>query len=68
MPGAIVALPVAVGDEVQAGDVVAIIESMKLEMSVRAERAAVVTHIRFAVGQNFEKDAVLVQFAAARSG
>jgi 3-methylcrotonyl-CoA carboxylase alpha subunit len=68
MPGAVVALPVAVGDAVGAGDVIVIIESMKLEMSLRAERAAVVTHVPFAVGQTFEKDAVLVQLAAARSG
>jgi 3-methylcrotonyl-CoA carboxylase alpha subunit len=68
MPGAVVALPVAVGEEVQAGDVIVIIESMKLEMSLRAERAAVVTHIPYVIGQNFEKDAVLVQLAVAGRG
>ena len=35
-PGVVVAIPVAAGDEVQAGDVVAVTESMKMETSLTA--------------------------------
>ena len=35
-PGVVVAIPVAAGDEVQAGDVVAVTESMKMESSLTA--------------------------------
>jgi 3-methylcrotonyl-CoA carboxylase alpha subunit len=63
MPGTIVALPVAIGDAVEAGDVVVIIESMKLEMSLRAGSAAIVTQLPYEVGTNFEKGAILVQLA-----
>ena len=35
-PGVVVAIPVSAGDEVQAGDVVAVTESMKMETSLTA--------------------------------
>jgi multidrug efflux pump subunit AcrA (membrane-fusion protein) len=39
MPGSVVALPVAVGDSVRAGDTLVIIESMKLEVALKADAA-----------------------------
>ena len=65
MPGSVVAVPVAVGDAVQAGDTLVIIESMKLEVSLRAECAGTVSAVSCSVGATFDKDAVLVTLAAA---
>ena len=42
LPGRLLALPVVIGERVEEGQVVAIIESMKMKMELRAPRAAVV--------------------------
>src|SRR4029453_9274238 len=49
-PGVVVTIPVAEGDEVGAGDVVAVLESMKMESSLIAPRAGRVR--RVLVGPN----------------
>ncbi len=64
MPGNVVALPVAVGDAVQAGCTLVVIESMKLEVSLKATQAGRVADIHCAVGRSFDKDAVLVTLVA----
>jgi acetyl-CoA carboxylase biotin carboxyl carrier protein len=50
----------AVGDQVQEGDTVAILESMKMEMPVEAEDAGEVVEIRCAEGQAVSEGDVLV--------
>ncbi len=60
MPGIIVAVPVAVGDVVQRGDKVIILESMKMENELRAPCDGVVTHVFVAPGGTVEKDQPLV--------
>lgn len=60
MPGIIVAVQVAVGDEVRRGDKVVILESMKMENELRAPCDGVVTHIHIVAGANVEKDQLLV--------
>jgi biotin carboxyl carrier protein len=65
MPGNVVALPVNVGDIVRANDVLVIIESMKLEVAIRAPQPGRVAEIRCAIGRGFDKDAVLVLLAPA---
>ncbi len=60
MPGIIVAVPVAVGDIVQRGDKVIILESMKMENELRAPCDGVVTHVLVAPGGAVEKDQPLV--------
>ena len=59
-PGIIVAVPVAVGDIVQRGDKVIILESMKMENELRAPCDGVVTHVLVAPGGAVEKDQPLV--------
>jgi biotin carboxyl carrier protein len=59
MPGSVIALPVAVGDAVCAGDTLLVIESMKLEMAVKAPRDGIVEAVNFRLGQSFERRAVL---------
>ena len=44
-PGVVVSIPVAEGDEVSAGDVMAVLESMKMESSLTAPRAGRVRQV-----------------------
>lgn len=59
MPGSVIAVEAAAGQAVAAGDVVMIIESMKLETAIRAPRAGVVAAVHFGVGDRFDRDALL---------
>jgi acetyl-CoA carboxylase biotin carboxyl carrier protein len=53
-------IEVAVGDEVEDGDTVVILESMKMEIPVEAEDDGVVREIRCAEGQAVNEGDVLV--------
>ncbi len=61
MPGLVVQLEVAVGDRVEAGQGVAIVEAMKMENELRAEAPGVVRHIHVRAGQAVEKDQILIE-------
>ncbi|HEX5308431.1 MAG TPA: acetyl-CoA carboxylase biotin carboxyl carrier protein subunit [Solirubrobacteraceae bacterium] len=50
----------AVGDQIEEGETVAILESMKMEMPVEAEDAGQVTEIRCEEGQSVNEGDVLV--------
>ena len=50
----------AVGDQVSEGDVVVVLESMKMEMPVETEQAGTVTEIRCAEGQAVQEGDTLV--------
>ncbi len=50
MPGSVLKLTVTPGTRVAAGDVVAIVESMKMEMQVTASMAGVVHEVRCSEG------------------
>lgn len=63
MPGSVVATPVAPGQTVAEGDVLIVIESMKLETSITATRAGTVETVHVALGQTFDRDAPLVTLA-----
>jgi len=60
MSGAVVALPVAVGDTVEAGATLMIIEAMKMEHAIVAQVSASVSEILFAVGDQVEEGDTLV--------
>ena len=60
MSGAVVALPVAVGDTVEPGDTLMIIEAMKMEHAIVAQVAASVSEILFVVGDQVEEGDTLV--------
>ena len=49
-----------VGDQVSEGDVVVVLESMKMEMPVEAEAAGPVTEIRCTEGQAVQEGDTLV--------
>ena len=60
MPGTVVQLPVQPGDPVNVGEPVLVIESMKLEMVLRAPRAGTIKSLSMAAGDKFERDTILV--------
>jgi len=62
MPGLVVKLNVAVGDEVQDGQALCTIEAMKMENILRAERKGVVTKINAAEGESLAVDDVIMEF------
>ena len=62
MPGLVVAINVTVGQAVGAGEPVAIIEAMKMENVLRAERDAVVAKVNANPGDVLALDAVIVEF------
>ncbi|WP_287598588.1 acetyl-CoA carboxylase biotin carboxylase subunit [Thermomonas sp.] len=59
MPGRVVLVQAAAGDAVQAGDVVLVLEAMKMELALRAPRDGVLAEIRAQAGEFVEADAVL---------
>ena len=59
-PAMVVAIPVTAGDEVAEGDVVAIVESMKLETALRAPAAGRVTEVFADVNTQVESGAKLI--------
>lgn len=65
MPGIVIAVPVAVGDVVQRGDKLIILESMKMENELRAPCDGIVTHIHVTAGASVEKDQQLVGISQA---
>jgi biotin carboxyl carrier protein len=50
MPGVVLAVNVAPGDRVEEGDVLGVLEAMKMELSLAAPLAGVVRAVRAAVG------------------
>ncbi|HEY1545937.1 MAG TPA: acetyl/propionyl/methylcrotonyl-CoA carboxylase subunit alpha [Xanthobacteraceae bacterium] len=63
MPGLVIAIAVAVGQEVKAGETLAIVEAMKMENVLRAERDGVVKAIHAKKGDSLAVDAVILEFA-----
>ena len=63
MPGLVVSLEVAEGQEVKSGETVAIIEAMKMQNIIRAERDGVVKSVGAKAGDSVAADEVLVEFA-----
>jgi len=61
MPGRVVGVPVSVGDDVEVGAVVAILEAMKMENDVKAAAAGRVAEILVSAGDAVETGALLVR-------
>ena len=66
MPGKVVALLVAEGDEVAAGQGVVVVEAMKMENDLKSKRGGVVREIPVAVGDTVEAGAKLMAIEALR--
>ncbi len=62
MPGVVRSIGVRVGDTVEAGQNVAVVEAMKMENVLRAERKAKVKHIAVHVGASLSVDELIMEF------
>jgi len=62
MPGLVVRVAAAAGDQVAAGTSVVVLEAMKMENELRAPAAGVVRAVLVAPGQAVEKGQVLIEF------
>ena len=62
MPGLLVQVPVAVGQKVQAGERLAVIEAMKMENILVAAQDCVVKEIKAAVGESLSVDQQIIIF------
>ena len=63
MPGLVKSIAVAEGQEVKAGETLAVVEAMKMENVLRAERDGTVKKIYAAPGDSLAVDAVILEFA-----
>ena len=62
MPGLVVSISVAEGQEVKTGETLAVVEAMKMENVLRAERDLVVSKINAKPGDSLAVDAVIMEF------
>ncbi|MDR6627045.1 acetyl/propionyl/methylcrotonyl-CoA carboxylase subunit alpha [Caulobacter segnis] len=63
MPGLVVSMDVAAGQQVREGEVVCVLEAMKMQNIIRAERDGVVKAVNAKGGDPVAADEVLVEFA-----
>jgi propionyl-CoA carboxylase alpha chain len=63
MPGLVVAIAVTAGQEVKAGETLAIVEAMKMENVLRAERDGIVKTVFAKTGDSLAVDAAILEFA-----
>ncbi len=63
MPGLVVSVAVAEGQEVKAGETLVVVEAMKMENILRAERDGTIKKIRVKQGDSVAVDAVIMEFA-----
>ena len=63
MPGLVVSVAVAESQEVKAGETLAVVEAMKMENILRAERDGTIKNIRVKPGDSVAVDAVIMEFA-----
>jgi len=63
MPGLVVSIDVAAGQEVKTGEVVAVLEAMKMQNILRAERDGTIKAVNVKSGDSVAADEVLVEFA-----
>jgi len=62
MPGLVVSIDVAERQEVKEGEKLAVVEAMKMENILRAERDGTVVKIHAAPGANLAVDAIIMEF------
>jgi propionyl-CoA carboxylase alpha chain len=63
MPGQVVSIAVVEGQEVKAGEALAVVEAMKMENVLRAERDGVIQRVHVRPGDSLAVDAVILEFA-----
>jgi propionyl-CoA carboxylase alpha chain len=63
MPGLVKAISVSVGQEIKAGEPLCIVEAMKMENVLRAERDGTISKIHAKEGDSLAVDATIMEFA-----
>jgi propionyl-CoA carboxylase alpha chain len=63
MPGLVKSIAVTTGQEVKAGEALAVVEAMKMENVLRAERDITVKALRAKPGDSLAVDAIIMEFA-----
>jgi propionyl-CoA carboxylase alpha chain len=63
MPGLVLTVEVDIGQEVKTGETLAIVEAMKMENVIRAERDGVIGRIHAKKGDSLPVDAVIMEFS-----
>jgi biotin carboxyl carrier protein len=62
LPGTVIEIFVKVGDEIESGQVVLVIEAMKMKNSIRSPRAGKVSAVLAAQGQTVQHKQTLLEF------
>ena len=62
MPGLVIDLKVSVGDSIEEGQPLAIVEAMKMENVLKAEKSGKVKEIPVKTGDSLAVDAVIMEF------
>ena len=60
MPGKIVAIKCTVGQSVKNGEVLLVLEAMKMEQEIKSKTDGTVSEIKVAAGSTVQKDEVLI--------
>jgi len=63
MPGLVVSISAVPGQEVKAGEALAVVEAMKMENVLRAERDGIIKAVHAKPGESLAVDAVILEFA-----
>ena len=61
IPGRVVSINVVVGDNVKKGDVVCVLESMKMQISIKSHKDGVIKTMKIKQGNSVAKNDVLVE-------
>lgn len=62
MPGTLISCSVTVGQKVEAGQQLAVVEAMKMQNVLRAERAGVIAAVHKKAGNHLKVDEVIIEF------
>ena len=64
LPGTILEMKVKVGDEVKQGDVILIMEAMKMENNIKADKSGKITDVKVKVGDSVLEGDLLVEIGS----
>jgi biotin carboxyl carrier protein len=61
MPASVIAVNVSAGDRVKKGDILVVLDAMKMEMPIRADLDGVIRAVRCTAGDSVVADAILIE-------